>query len=51
MVLNRIKDKLKGNDFENKKSLEISEQIDLLIWEATSSENLIECYPGWRPWC
>lgn len=51
IVLNRVKDKLKGNDFDNKKSLKICEQIDLLIKQATSVENLVECYPGWRPWC
>ena len=51
MVLNRVRDKIKGTDFSNKVPLDISTQVDLLIKQATSTENLVECFPGWRPWC
>ena len=51
MILNRVKDKLKGLDFKNKEPLDISAQIDLLIKQATSLENICEMFPGWRPWC
>jgi serine/threonine-protein kinase mTOR len=51
MILNRVKDKLKGLDFKNKVPLDICAQIDLLIKQATSLENVCEMFPGWRPWC
>jgi hypothetical protein len=46
-VVHRVMDKLIGLDFENKTALEISEQIDRLIQQATSNENLSSCFSGW----
>lgn len=46
-VVHRVMDKLIGLDFENKTALEISEQIDRLIQQATSTENLSACFSGW----
>lgn len=47
----RVKDKLTGNDFptEDGSSLTIPKQVDLLIQQATSNENLCQCYIGWCP--
>lgn len=46
-VIHRVMDKLIGLDFDNKTALEISEQIDRLIQQATSNENLSTCFSGW----
>ena len=46
-VVHRVMDKLIGLDFENKVALDISEQIDRLIRQATSNENLSTCFSGW----
>lgn len=62
-VVQRVLDKLTGLDFpsssttsssstttnNNNKPLAISEQIDRLINEATSNDNLSTCYMGWCP--
>lgn len=50
MVLNRVRDKLNGTDFENINQLDVATQVDLLIKQATSSENLSQCYLGWCAW-
>lgn len=47
IVLKRIKDKLHGNDFKNKKDLGVPEQVDRLIQDATNIENLCQHYIGW----
>lgn len=50
VVINRVRDKLTGRDFDSSlKSLGISQQVDLLINQATSHENLCQCYIGWCP--
>lgn len=50
VVINRVRDKLTGRDFDSSsKSLGISQQVDLLISQATSHENLCQCYIGWCP--
>lgn len=49
-IVNRIHDKLTGRDFNPKELLTIDEQVDLLIKEATSNENLATLYVGWCPW-
>ena len=49
MVINRINEKLTGADFNNEKSFEVKEQIDRLINQATSNENLAQSYLGWCP--
>lgn len=54
-VVQRVLDKLTGLDFHDSSSsashkpLAISEQIDRLINEATSNDNLSTCYMGWCP--
>lgn len=49
-IVNRIHDKLTGRDFNPKELLTIDKQVDLLIKEATSNENLATLYVGWCPW-
>lgn len=46
-VLQRINDKLTGNDFKRFKSLDVPTQVDKLIQQATSVENLCQHYIGW----
>jgi len=48
-VINRVRDKLTGRDFEAHLTLDVAEQVDLLIKQATSHENLCQCYIGWCP--
>ena len=48
-VLNRINEKLTGTDFSNAIPLDVEEQIDRLINQATSNENLSQSYLGWCP--
>ncbi|KAL1494336.1 hypothetical protein ABEB36_009951 [Hypothenemus hampei] len=48
-IINRVKDKLTGKDFHNEERLTIQKQVDLLIQQATSNENLCQCYIGWCP--
>lgn len=48
-IINRVRDKLTGNDFNAEESLTIEKQVDLLIQQATSNENLCQCYIGWCP--
>ena len=50
MVLNRVKDKLSGTDFPNPTPIDEATQVDLLIRQATSSENLSQCFIGWCAW-
>ena len=47
MVLSRIRDKLQGTDFDNEDPLEVDEQVEKLIKQATSAENLCQNYIGW----
>ena len=49
IVLNRINEKLTGTDFKNENPLEIKEQINRLINQATLNENLAQSYLGWCP--
>jgi FKBP12-rapamycin complex-associated protein len=49
-IMKRITDKLKGNDFEKVQSLTVEVQVDRLIVEATSLENLAVMFKGWYPW-
>ncbi|KAJ8929828.1 hypothetical protein NQ314_017426 [Rhamnusium bicolor] len=48
-IINRVKDKLTSNDFNADEPLTIEKQVDLLIKQATSNENLCQCYIGWCP--
>lgn len=49
LVLRRITDKLTGNDFPRQDKLDIPGQVDKLIQQATSVENLCQHYIGWCP--
>jgi FKBP12-rapamycin complex-associated protein len=45
-VMKRVDQKLTGKDFGNE-TLDIPKQIQRLIKQATSHENLCQCYIGW----
>jgi FKBP12-rapamycin complex-associated protein len=48
-ILNEIKKKLNGRLFEDStKVMSPEEQVQKLINEATSPENLVEHYEGWQ---
>lgn len=49
LIINRVRDKLTGKDFTNYDTLTVQKQVDLLIQQATSNENLCQCYIGWCP--
>ena len=49
IVLDRINNKLMGTDFYNGVQLNEKEQVDILIKEARSPENLATSYLGWEP--
>ena len=50
LVLKRVKDKLTGKDFGDMITIDEVTQVDLLIKQATSSENLCQCFIGWCAW-
>lgn len=45
-VIRRVQSKLTGRDFDNE-MLDVSAQVQRLINQATSHENLCQCYIGW----
>ena len=49
ITLERVSDKIKGTDFNKNEELKIDEQIQRLIIQATSHENLSQSYLGWCP--
>jgi len=46
-VVTRVKEKLTVKDYSTDEPLEVTEQVDLLILQAASHENLCQCYIGW----
>uniref|UniRef100_A0A915JVW2 non-specific serine/threonine protein kinase n=1 Tax=Romanomermis culicivorax TaxID=13658 RepID=A0A915JVW2_ROMCU len=48
-VIQRIRDKLAGRDFNPIESLDVHTQVELLVQQAISHENLCQCYIGWCP--
>ncbi|KAI7861526.1 armadillo-type protein [Spinellus fusiger] len=46
-VVNRVSNKLTGRDFNPRVTLDVSTQVERLIQQATSLENLCQCYIGW----
>ncbi|GMT28496.1 hypothetical protein PFISCL1PPCAC_19793, partial [Pristionchus fissidentatus] len=48
-VLDRIKLKLTGREFDHNQMSSIQEQIDRLVNQATSQSNLAQSYIGWCP--
>lgn len=49
MIVDRVKQKLTGNDFNTTDEISVQRQVDLLIQQATNNENLCQCYIGWCP--
>ena len=48
-IVQRVRDKLTGRDFDPNECLAVADQVDLLIRQATNNENLCQCYIGWCP--
>ncbi|KDQ22311.1 hypothetical protein PLEOSDRAFT_1051426 [Pleurotus ostreatus PC15] len=46
-VYNRVQHKLTGADFNPDIALNVQEQVEKLILQATSLENLCQCFSGW----
>lgn len=46
-VLDRVSQKLTGRDFKNEEELDVINQVNKLIMEATKLENLCQHYIGW----
>ncbi|KAI0924480.1 hypothetical protein AcW2_005356 [Taiwanofungus camphoratus] len=46
-VYNRVQHKLTGRDFKPDEVLSVPAQVDKLIIQATSLENLCQCFSGW----
>ena len=49
IVLERIHDKLSGTDFYSYIQYDVKRQVNELITQATSYENLAQSYLGWCP--
>ncbi|XP_059470336.1 serine/threonine-protein kinase SMG1 isoform X2 [Neocloeon triangulifer] len=49
-VLRRVKAKLEGRDLDPGKAMSVQEQVELIISESTSLDNLCQHYEGWTPW-
>ena len=47
-VIARVQAKLSGRDFPGE-TLTVPEQVERLVQQATSHENLSQCYIGWCP--
>jgi serine/threonine-protein kinase mTOR len=52
-VIDRVSAKLSGEDFPSSDGttaeLSVADQVQLLIEQASSHENLCQCYVGWCP--
>lgn len=46
-VYNRVQHKLTGRDFNPDVALSVNDQVGRLIEQATSFENLCQCFSGW----
>ncbi|TRM60259.1 armadillo-type protein [Schizophyllum amplum] len=46
-VYNRVQHKLTGRDFNPAVTLNVPQQVEKLIQQATSLENLCQCFSGW----
>ncbi|KQK13313.1 hypothetical protein BRADI_1g09310v3 [Brachypodium distachyon] len=49
-ILKQVEHKLHGWDIDGTRSFKISEQVDHLVKQATSIDNLCNMYEGWTPW-
>ena len=46
-IINRVTNKLTGRDFKPDRPLDVPSQVEKLILQATSYENLCQCWIGW----
>lgn len=46
LIIDRVKQKLTGNDFNTTEPVDVQKQVDLLIQQATNNENLCQNYIG-----
>ncbi|KAF9152917.1 phosphatidylinositol kinase- protein kinase tor1, partial [Linnemannia schmuckeri] len=46
-ILNRVTNKLTGRDFNPDQTLDVPQQVQKLILQATSTENLCQCWVGY----
>nr|XP_043627298.1 uncharacterized protein LOC122598883 [Erigeron canadensis] len=49
-VLRRVEMKIEGRDIADNRDVSIAEQVDYLLRQATSVDNLCNMYEGWTPW-
>ncbi|CAA6657772.1 unnamed protein product [Spirodela intermedia] len=49
-VLRQVESKLDGKEIDEKRAMSIAEQVDHLLKQATSVDNLCNMYEGWTPW-
>ncbi|CAI9104417.1 OLC1v1003083C2 [Oldenlandia corymbosa var. corymbosa] len=49
-ILRRVEMKLDGRDITDQREISIEEQVDFLLKQATSVDNLCNMYEGWTPW-
>ncbi|XP_056263705.1 serine/threonine-protein kinase SMG1 isoform X2 [Pseudoliparis swirei] len=49
-VWKRVKAKLEGRDVDPTRRMSVTEQVDVVIKEATSMDNLAQLYEGWTAW-
>ncbi|CAB3995316.1 serine threonine- kinase SMG1 [Paramuricea clavata] len=49
-VWKRVKAKLDGRDIDPTKRMSVEDQVEHIIEEATSKDNLCLMYEGWTPW-
>ncbi|WCJ33820.1 Serine/threonine-protein kinase SMG1 [Euphorbia peplus] len=49
-VLRRVEMKIDGRDISERREISITEQVDYLIKQAMSVDNLCNMYEGWTPW-
>ncbi|XP_024528271.1 serine/threonine-protein kinase SMG1 [Selaginella moellendorffii] len=49
-VLKRVRTKLEGRDIDETGQLSIADQVDHLLRQAMSIDNLCNMYEGWTPW-
>jgi FKBP12-rapamycin complex-associated protein len=48
--LSRVHKKLTGRDFKQQEPLDVQRQVNKLIMQATSLDNLSQSYLGWCPY-
>ncbi|KAM3220199.1 hypothetical protein P3S67_019940 [Capsicum chacoense] len=49
-ILRRVEMKLDGRDVADNREMSVAEQVDYLLKQATSVDNLCNMYEGWTPW-